>query len=174
MSPYKLVSRTVTVFLLFSAVTACGFHLRGNIPLPDQIKNMYVQAQNGPFKEKMEEVLVNGGATIVSVVEAASATLVVLESQVERTVGTLDERGKANSYQLVYRVKYELVDAEGVKLRTATVRENSRYDFDPDTVLETESEEEELIVEMEEAIALRIVRQLATVSLEPANPDAAS
>ncbi|MDB4512024.1 LPS assembly lipoprotein LptE [Arenicella sp.] len=160
----KIVSRALTVLMVASALTACGFNLRGSTPLPDDIKNIYVDADNGPFKEKMEEILQFGGATIAANSEAASTTLVVLESIVRKTVGTLDERGKANSYELNYVARYNLVNPEGVILRTASLNENRRFDFDPDIVLETDEEEEELILDMEESIALRIVRQLSTVT----------
>jgi len=163
MKHMKIISRTLVVLFVASAITACGFHLRGNTPLPAEISNIYIEAKNGPFKEKMEEVLSYGGATIATVQEAASSTLIVQKSIVEKTVGTIDERGKANSYELTYKVNYKLVDREGVSLRTASLYENRRFDFDPDTVLETESEEENLIVDMEESIALRVVRQLATI-----------
>lgn len=167
MSYMKIVSRTLSVLFLTSVITACGFHLRGNIPLPESINNMFVNAENGPFKDQMEEVLLKAGVTIAPSVDAAEVQLNILESTVQRTVGTLDERGKANSYTLVYIVRYVLESPEGIPIRSGVVNDRSQYDFDPDTILETESEEEELIVEMEESVALQIVRQLSTITNYP-------
>ena len=161
---WNILSRCLIVIFLASTLNACGFHLRGSTPLPEGLQNMYLDARNGPFKEKMEDVLLQTGAQLATQPESAEVQLSILQSVVERTVGTLDERGKANSYRLNYRVQYSLLASDGSLLRTSSLDENRRYDFDPDTVLETESEQEELIEDMEESLALRIIRQLTTVS----------
>ncbi len=160
----KILSRCLVVILLASALTSCGFHLRGSAPLPESLQSMYLDARNGPFKDQMEEVLLRTGAQIQEQREAANVQLSIIQSEVQRTVGTLDERGKANSYNLRYLVSYSLLAADGRVLRSSSINESRRYDFDPDIILETESEEEELIEDMEESIALRVMRQLATVT----------
>ena len=160
----KLISRTLILLFVVSSLTACGFHLRGNIPLPESLKLMFVDANDGPFKEKLEEVLVKGGVTLTERRNAAPVTLKINQSVVDRTIGTLDERGKASSYNLNYKVNYALQAEDGTVIRTSFLTETRRYDFDPDLVLETEAEEEELIEDMEESLVLRVLRQLSTVS----------
>ncbi len=164
MNRWKNVSRILLLLILGSAVTACGFHLRGSIPLSESIDNMYLNADSGPFRDQMEEVLTKAGVTLMPSIDSAETQLDIQESIVQKTVGTLDERGKANSYLLTYRVRYALTTPEGKRLRTSTVTDRRQYDFDPDIVLSTESEEEELIVEMEESVALQVMRQLSTVN----------
>lgn len=155
---------SMLLVLVSLMISSCGFHLRGNIPLPDSIKQMYVDAANGSFKEQLVPILENGGATIVSSEGGADSVLRILETTANRTIGTLDSRGKANSYDVVFTVKYRFDDAAGKMLREASLQEQRRYNFNPEQVVESESEEQHLIEEMEEAIALRIVRQLSTVT----------
>lgn len=152
------------ITILAFTVSACGFHLRGNIPLPDGIKQMFVQAPKGSFKDVLVDVLENGGGDIKSTRSAAKTVLVIKEARSERTVGTLDERGKVNSYNVIFHVKYVLEDLEGNQLRDAKLTEARRYNFNPEQVIESESEEADLIADMEQDIALRIVRQLSTVT----------
>jgi len=166
----NILSRSLVLMVLISSLNACGFSLRGNTPLPEDLQNMYLDARTGPFKEQMEEILIRTGARLTEQREAADVQLSITESIVERTVGTLDERGKANSYLLNYRVRYSLVAADGRVLRSSAIDENRRYDFDPDIVLETESEQEELIQDMEQSVALRIIRQLNTVTTSMTAP----
>jgi len=158
-------SRLSLLFLLTLTLTACGFHLRGNIPLSDGIKNMYVVAPDGSFKDRLEEVLVVAGAELASTRSGADVVLNVTGAGTTRTVGTIDGQGKANSYNLSFKVTYTLDDREGNFIREKTdVTEVRRYNFDPSFVLESESEEAELQEGMEQDAVLRIVRQLAAIT----------
>lgn len=157
-------TRYLLLLVLASSLNACGFSLRGSTPLPVGLQNMHLDARDGPFKEQMEEILVRIGARLTEASESADVQLSITESIVERTVGTLDERGKADSYLLNYRVQYSLLASDGSVLRSSLIEENRRYNFDPDIVLETETEQEDLIEDMEQAVALRIIRQLNTVT----------
>ena len=85
-----------------------------------------------------------------------------------------DERGIANSYDLKFKVVYRVFDGEGEVIKAKTwVNESRRYDFDPEFVVETESEERELQESMEQDVALKIVRQLS-ISLAQSNPESAA
>ena len=167
LSKLPLVRLTVLLSLSIS-LAACGFHLRGNIPLPEGIQSMFVDAPEGDFKDTLKEVLTNAGAQLASSAAGADVVLTVSKAVTSRTVGTLDERGKANSYNLLFSVEYELTGREAEKeaesIRTASLIESRRYNFDPDLVIESESEEADLQEDMEEAISLRIVRQLSTLT----------
>ena len=155
--------------VLSAALSGCGFHLRGNIPLSEDIKNMFVEAPEGTFKDKLEDILSNAGATMSQSRSDADVVLVVKRADSNRVVGTLDERGLANSYDITFFVAYQLLTPEGDVIRPVNrVQERRRYDFDPALVVETESEERELQQDMEQDVALKIVRQLSTVtSAEP-------
>ncbi|NND81158.1 MAG: hypothetical protein HKN50_01885 [Gammaproteobacteria bacterium] len=156
--------KTLLFLSIVLSVSACGFHLRGNIPLPSGIQNMYVEAPAGTFKDQLEEVLTNGGAQLASAPAGADVILNVRKAATNRTVGTLDERAKASSYNLRFRVSYTLDTLDKKQLRKATLVETRRYNFDPELVIESEAEEAELQQDMEQAIALRMMRQLSTVT----------
>jgi len=157
--------RSALLLVLAISLSACGFHLRGNIPLSEGVKNMFVSAPQGPFRDQLERVLTRGGATIAATEAGADAILIITNAATNRTVGTLDERGKVNSYNLTFQVNYELLDPAGDNIRPArSLVENRRYDFDPETVVESEAEEAELQESMEQDVSLRIVRQLSTIT----------
>ena len=148
--------------VLFSA---CGFHLRGSIPLSDAIKDIYVSVPDGGFSRSLENLLENSGARIVNR-PAANATLNINDVTSNRTVGTIDERGKADSFDISLRVSYTLQNVAGVTVREASLYETRRYNFDPELVIETESEEADLLEDMEQTIALQLIRQLSTITQE--------
>lgn len=162
MQSFKI--RTLLLIFLAASVSACGFHLRGNIPLPSGVQNIFVAAPAGTFKDKLEDVLTNAGAQLASGQAGADVVLNINKAGTKRSVGTLDERGKADSYNFSFGVKYTLDSADGKQLRKAELSEVRRYNFDPELIIESEAEEADLQSDMEEAIALRIVRQLSTVT----------
>ena len=161
----KHAIKFLSVIGLALILSACGFHLRGSIPLSDIIKNMHVNVPEGTFKQELERGLTRQGAILSESKEAADVILTVTRVDTDRTVGTLDERGKANSFNLLLNVQYHLKTRDEVVVRKPTrLTELRRYDFDPQFVVETEAEEAELLQSMEEEIVLRMVRQLATIT----------
>ena len=160
----KFLSRCVFVIGLASSLASCGFHLRGSTPLPEALQTLHLDAREGPFRDQMQNILERVGARVLGEPNPNNVQLSIITSEVQRTVGTLDERGKANSYDLNYVVRYTLLAGDGSVLRESALSDRRRYDFDPDIVLETESEEEELIEDMEQSLALRIMRQLSTIT----------
>lgn len=157
--------RSAILLLLASAITACGFHLRGNIPLAEGVKNMFIEAPAGSFKAQLGSVLTRAGAELATAPGGADVILIVTNADTTRTVGTLDSFGKANSYNLNFKVTYSLEDQEGEKVRKVTKLAATRqYNFDPESVIESESEEAELLESMEEEVALQIVRQLSSIT----------
>lgn len=164
-SSARTMLRFASVLLVAVSLGACGFHLRGSIPLSDGIKNMYVFAPKGSFKDQLERILENGGAELAADRGSADVILNVTKASSNRRVGTLDERGKVNSYNLLFNVTYTLDDPAGARIRKVTkLTESRQYNFDPQLIVESESEEAELLEGMEESIALRMVRQLSSIT----------
>ena len=164
MTKQKYFNNLIAALLMAVVLNACGFHLRGNIPLPDELKNMFVRAPDGTFKEGLKDILENAGAVLAANEAGSDVILNISKANTTRTVGTLDERGKANSYNFLFTVGYELVDPQGTIIREAVLTESRRYNFDPELILESESEEADLQENMEQDISLRIVRQLSSIT----------
>ena len=164
-STQRRISTLIGMIVIAVSLSACGFHLRGNIPLSDGIKNMYVNAPDGSFKDALEDRLSKLGANLVKSPKAGDVILNVTKAQSSRSVGTLDERGKVNSYNLRFKVTYTLLDLNEKSIRPKkTITESRRYNFDPEFVIESESEEAELIEDMEEESVLKLIRQLAAIT----------
>ena len=128
---------------------------------------MYILAPEGTFEETLKDSLTRLGAQVASNKADADVVLHITKAVTTREVGTLDERGKASSYNLILNVDYELKDPAGEEIRSAKLKEKVRYDYNPDLVIESESEERDLTEDLEQEVALRIVRQLSTVTDYP-------
>lgn len=161
----KVSAWLVLALVTTSWLSACGFHLRGNIPLSDGLKNMYVSAPKGSFKDLLIDRLEKLGVTIAETPAAADAILDIRKASSSRSVGTLDGIGKVSSYNIRFNVNYVLLDINESPIRPLKkLSDSRRYDFDPDQVVESESEEAELLEDIEQEVVLKIIRQLAAIT----------
>lgn len=163
-----MFKRVPVILLACFAVSACGFHLRGKLPLADSIKVITVKSEETTetqLRQKVEEALKFAGATVVTDPATASATLDLHKVEFKRTVRTIDTRGKATGYTLEYIVRFKVVAADGTKLRDSRPISLRRdFNFDPNQVLQKEDEERELKEDMEKELSQRILRQLSTIA----------
>ena len=145
------------------ALTGCGFELRGETNLPDDVKHVYVQASR-ELAADMEIYLGGGGASLADSQEAADLLVEVHQEEFARRLLSVDpDTGKEREFELVLTVRYDaqrrdgplLVDDREVKLRRS-------FDFDPEAVVGSEREEEVIRIEMRRGAAELIVSQLET------------
>jgi LPS-assembly lipoprotein len=163
--------RALLIVVLFASLSACGFHLRGQLPIPESVKVISVKSNEKELKRRLVDALSFSGATVVESSADALALLDLVNVKYDRTVRTIDDRGKVNGYLLAYRVQFTLTSAEGQSLRESIVVSRRDFNFDPDLVLQAEIEEESLRQDMLTDITQQIMRQLATVTAS-LGPDA--
>ncbi len=144
-------------------VAGCGFHLRGQLPLPEQLQVIAVTGTDRDFMDEMVDALTASGAEVVDE-GAATAILELYNVEFNRNVRTIDTRGKVTGYNLRYDVSYRVIDEEGQELRDTTLSLRRDYNFEPEQVLQAEEEEESLRENMVEELTRRIMRQLVTIA----------
>ena len=154
----------IQILLILALVSGCGFHLRGKIPLPEQLSIIAVSSPDRDVKEEMESALEGSGAQVVADPEGARALLDMYDVRFTRTVRTIDTRGKVTGYVLRYDVSYRVVNEAGDELRDTKLALQRDYNFDPNQVLQAEKEEESLKEDMIEELTRRIMRQLVTIA----------
>lgn len=166
-----MVMRLLFTLALSMSITACGFHLRGQLPIHESLKVIAVQSTDRDLQRSLVEALQTSGATVVQSPNDALAVLDLNRVTFDRKVLTIDDRGKVTGFILEYRVAYTVTGAEGQNLKTASLMERRDFNFDPDLVLQKEIEENALREDMVVQLTQRILRQLTTITatLPPAN-----
>lgn len=157
------VRALIQTLVAAALVTGCGFHLRGKLPLPPQLEVIAVSIEDIDFREEMVDALEASGAQVVDEAEARSV-LEMYNVQFNRSVRTIDTRGKVTGYILRYDVSYRVTDDQGEELRDTTIALQRDYNFDPEQVLQAEREEDSLREDMIEQLVQRIMRQLVTIA----------
>lgn len=155
------------VWLMGAALllAGCGFHLEGQVPLPQPIRRPYIQApdEQSDFVQSLRRQMLISGAHPVDSPAQASAVVDILYDNVTPRVLSVSAQNRPTEYQLTYTVRF-LVSAGGKPLlppqQVSAVRS---YSFDESLLLAKEHEEEILRQAMGNDLADIVMRQLARV-----------
>ena len=150
-------------------ITACGFHLRGDLDLPPELARVQVTGADRELVESVSEALARVGAILLDsdsdhTSSAPSARLALRAAPLERAVLTTDANGRATAYTFSYTVFYTVTVSGGGSESarpTQSVSLQRAFDYAPTQQLQSEQEELFLASEMRREAAARIVRRLA-------------
>lgn len=145
----------------------CGFHLRGQVDLPDQAKVVYLEGvdRGQPFSQQLTELLGFAGGRVTGNRSEAGSVLHVLRTLQERRQISLSKAGKANAFDLIYRIEYEVVTPKGETLIPRQELEITRqYFVDLRFPLGQGEQESQLRAEMEQEAAQTLLRRLRYTS----------
>jgi len=144
------------------ALTACGFHPRAKLDLPDTLGPVRVETSD-PYSalgQELATALTRAGATTASG-DAPSAVLKITSERIVNAPLSIDQLARVREYVTRYRVNFVLQGADGLPLIDAQSIELSReYGFDVNASAGSPAEQElikrELRRDMEAAILRRI------------------
>lgn len=146
------------------SIQGCGYQLRGQLPAVSGLGNVHVRSADTALGDQVRAQLEAAGAQLAASGSGASSILTVRVPQYRRQVATVDARGRATAYRLIYTASFSLTKATGeTLLDEQRVRVQRDYEFDSTAVLVSEGEEDVLRRDLERDTAERIVRRLASV-----------
>lgn len=163
-----------SVFLLFtvSALSACGYHLRGNYLVPEEISQISLTSfdQYSQLTRNVDGELRLNDIKIVSPSATVANLHLINESVSERTL-SLYQNSRAAEKELTFRTSYRVtVPNLGIKSYSTTVTRN--YLDNPRTALAKSVERDLIEDEMRKQAATLIIRQMARLKYEIDNHEA--
>jgi LPS-assembly lipoprotein len=150
--------------LAATALSACGFQLRGQVAIPFQ--TIYIETPGySAFANDLERaILSSSGTRVVSNRDEAEAVLRILNERQERVILSLSTAGRVREFELRYSVAYRLTDKNSTDLAPPgeiSLRRDMTYD---DTqVLAKESEQALLYRDMKADAVQQMLRRLSVV-----------
>jgi len=156
------ISLSVILVALLT-ISACGFHLRGQLPLPESARVIYLDATQSEYTTELSQGLRTAGASLVDSAESAKTVIQIKDEYAERETLTVNTTGKATSYKLHYTVDYVITNDKEEELKSGSLTETRQYSFQSGQATLQESEEAELIEEMLKELVIKMVRQLGAL-----------
>jgi len=152
--------RVTGIALLLGLLSACGFHLRGDVELPPALQETYLDSKN-PYTGMARALRVEleaAGGRIVESSEHAAAVLHIVREISENRILSVGSTGKASEYELFNEVVFSLSDAEGkVLIKPQTLRMTRDLVFDETELLGKISEAEGIHRQMRRNMARQII-----------------
>jgi len=139
-----MMTKNSVVFMLMLLLTACGYHLRGAIQLPEALQKIYVRGASVELTNAIARTFRSASGELVATAAEAGMILNVINEDYQRRTISIDSSGYSNEYDLVYRLTFDLLDNQGAVLISAQTIEVSRSYFNEqssNTVLSKGNEE---------------------------------
>ncbi|MGH8557048.1 MAG: LPS assembly lipoprotein LptE [Methylococcales bacterium] len=139
--------KTMVLAVLITALSACGFHLRSAVELPEGMKSVFAQnfAPGSPFLSYLDQNLKHADGELTSSRKDAGLVLKAVDEQFLRRAVSLSQTGKANMYELKYVLTYNLQDSAGELILASQTITVVRDYFNPQVEVIGKSTEEEVI-----------------------------
>ena len=161
--------RTFVFTLLIAAIIGtggCGFHLRGTVQIPPELKTIQLQSANpnSSLTKTLISYLTNAH---VKITESAPVRLILSGEKEEKRTASYTSRAKTAEYELIQSVTFEVTSQKGKNLaspQTLSVRKTYNYN---DRKIVGMSEEEDLLrKEMNSELAAGIFRSLQYIQFD--------
>lgn len=169
----KTALRTLLVAAVIMTTASCGFHLRGNYLLPEEITELSLTSfdQYGDLTRDVRDQFRLHGINEVPPSPTTPNLHLISESTSSQTL-SLYQNSRAAEYELTYTATYRVVVPEKEN-QTYTTSVNRSYLDNPLTALAKSVERDLITSEMREQAARQILRQMARLKapLEEENND---
>ena len=161
-----MVMRTL-LLLTALLLSACGFHLRGQVALP--FESLYLDAANPttPLIGELRRNLESNGVKLVDTPDQATVVLNIVFEIPDKQVLSLGGDGRVNEFRLSYRVSLRAHDQQQDWIPAEEIALNRDYSYDDTQVLAKEAEEALLYQGMRSDMVQQIMRRLSRAKPQP-------
>jgi len=144
-----VLTKKAIILSMALLLSACGYHLRGAVQLPENMKSVYIDGSSGPLLEQFRQVMKSSSAKISDSRAGAGIVIKITNEEFNRRVVSLSSRGKSNEFELEYRLDYEFANAkDALLMERQTVDIRREYYNDQQFVIAKENEENVIRNEM--------------------------
>jgi LPS-assembly lipoprotein len=169
-SAIKQKSCIFLVIFATSFLSACGFHLRGDYLLSDELQTLYVSSSDvhGELTRMVKQHLSRNQVKILKYKSAQKPELRILSDTLDRRTLSVFQNGQVAEYELIYTVHYQLQfgSKNGEPLeepQNFSFELNRDYQDDPNLALAKSRELSLLLSEMRKSAADKILRDMARI-----------
>jgi len=161
--------------LLTSLLSSCGFHLRGDYLLSDELQTLYVSSSDvhGELTRLVKQHLARNQVTVLKRSSAQAPELRIISDKLDRRTLSVFQNGQVAEYELIYAVHYQLRFSSKDNSKDKSEQREEPQDFrfelyrdyqdDPNLALAKSRELSLLLSEMRQSAADKILRDMARI-----------
>lgn len=150
--------------LFASLLTACGFQLRGDYLLDDELQTLYVSStdRHGELTRQLKTHLVRNQVNVLNQSKSDVPELRIISDKLDRRTLSVFPNGQVAEYELIYSVHYQLrfANEDAQNYRFELYRD---YQDDPNLALAKSRELSLLLSEMRVSAADKMLRDMARI-----------
>ena len=169
-SRVKHKNKIFLVILFSSLLSACGFHLRGDYLLSDELQTLYVSSSDvhGELTRLLKQHLSRNQVKVLKYKNAQSPELRIVSDKLDRRTLSVFQNGQVAEYELIYTVHYQLrfkskSDGSLEEPQDFRFELNRDYQDDPNLALAKSRELSLLLSELRQSAADKILRDMARI-----------
>ena len=153
--------RSFVAATLIASVTTCGFHVRGDTPLP--FRSLAISGGDGSALviDLKRSLRGNARVEVLDNAEKADTVLYILLNQNDKSILTLSGGGRVREFQLTQRVMFRVADVQGNEwLAASEINVRRDFSFNDSQALAKEGEERLLLADMQADAVQQLLRRL--------------
>ncbi len=155
--------KKIYYLLLSFVLVSCGYSMRGNIELPDDIKIISVSSDNySPLVVSITEALKNENIEVTSTNNMNLYRINILSESFKRRQLSINVSGRVNEYEIIYNVSFE-ISSPNEKSDIDTITLYRDYSFDENNIMGNSDREDYIKNEMVATSATLISNRLNAV-----------
>jgi LPS-assembly lipoprotein len=156
--------------LVFLLLSACNYHLRGDIELATGAETIYLEAGSDTLRQEISNTIkFSSAAKLVNSPSEAAITLKIAKESLKSWVLSMNAAGRSNELQLIYQLSFSMFDAKGKQLLDEqNIKVKREYFNDQAAILGKTNEEMVIRGEMYKQAASSIIGRI-NMALEANN-----
>jgi LPS-assembly lipoprotein len=133
------------VLIVSILLASCGFHMRGNMQLPEVMQNIYLENASSSLVAEVTKMLKFSNGKIVTSKQDAGVIIRIVNEQFRTISLSISSQGKTNEFELLYSLDFEILDAAGKILQPKKNMVITRSYFNDQTQVLAKSNEDALL-----------------------------
>ena len=162
-----LRNKNLIWLLILFMLSACGFHLRGALQLPDEFSSVYLSGKNSGSEllRDLKRILQTNGSQLQDNALDARAIIKIEDEITTQRVVSVDSQGRASEYELKLGIIFSVGLVEdkehtGFRIKSKKLELVRDYIYDNEAVLGKSREKEILIRDMQRDASRLIMLQI--------------
>lgn len=156
--------RLYLALLVITALTACGFHLRGPSEIP--FSTIFLEGNTLVISKDLKSSLNISNVEILPSAENAELRLELVGEENEKRILSLGGQGTVNEFELYYRVHYRTkLAGQPTWSEINTVEARRDFTYSDANLLAKQNEEKQLNKGMQQYVVNSIMRRLSALKI---------